>query len=167
MRAVLQRVSRAAVSVGGETVGAIERGLLALLAVETGDTGAEVAWIAKKIAELRIFEDGAGKMNLSVTEIGGSVLLVSQFTLAADCRKGRRPSFDRAAAPADATPLFAAVRASLEASGLCVAEGRFGAHMRVELVNDGPVTIVLDRRAGDGRSEESTPGLDAGRGAQQ
>jgi D-tyrosyl-tRNA(Tyr) deacylase len=148
MRAVLQRVIRASVAVGAETISSIARGLVVLLAVEKGDTQSEAEWIAEKTAELRIFEDGERKMNRSVLEAGGEVLLVSQFTLAADCRKGRRPSFDSAAAPEDATPLIALVRTGLEATGLRVAEGRFGEHMRIDLVNDGPVTIVLERHHG-------------------
>ena len=145
MRAVLQRVSEASVTVDAETVSEIGAGLLVLLAVEKGDTAAEADWIANKIADLRVFEDEHDKMNRSVADAGGSVLLVSQFTLAADCRKGRRPSFDRAAPPDDAVPMLARVRAGLESRGLTVAEGRFGAHMRVSLVNDGPVTILLER----------------------
>jgi D-tyrosyl-tRNA(Tyr) deacylase len=144
MRAVLQRVARASVSVEGARLGEIGAGLVVLLAVEKGDLEADADWTARKIAELRIFEDEARKMNRSVVEAGGAVLLISQFTLAADCRKGRRPSFDRAAPPEEARPLIARVRSSLEGAGLLVAEGRFGATMAVELVNDGPVTIVLE-----------------------
>lgn len=148
MRAVLQRVSRASVEAGSERAGGIGPGLLVLIAAEKGDAPAQADWIARKIAELRIFEDDAGKMNRSVVEAGGSVLLVSQFTLAADCRKGRRPSFARAALPDEAKPLLARVREGLERAGLTVEEGRFGEHMKVELVNDGPVTIVLEKRPG-------------------
>ncbi len=155
MRAVLQRVTRASVEVGGERVAETGAGLVVLLAVEKGDTLREADWMARKIAELRIFEDvperhkgtAAGKMNRSVTDVGGAVLLVSQFTLAADCRKGRRPSFDAAAPPEEAKPLMARVRESLKAGGLAVGEGAFGRHMKLLLVNDGPVTIVLERRA--------------------
>ena len=147
MRAVLQRVSRASVEVKGERVAQTGAGLLVFIAVEKGDTLAEADWMAGKIAELRIFEDDAWKMNRSVSDLGGEILLVSQFTLAADCRKGRRPSFDGAAAPEDAKPLIARVRSTLEAAGLTVREGAFGKYMKVELVNDGPVTIVLERRA--------------------
>ena len=154
MRAVLQRVSRASVTVDDATVGEIGPGLLVLLAVEKGDTGAEADWTARKIAELRIFEDDLGRMNRSVREMAeervGAVLLVSQFTLAADCRKGRRPSFDKAAPPDEAMPLLARVKSALESYGLPVAEGRFGAHMEVGLVNDGPVTILLERGPGSG-----------------
>lgn len=148
MRAVLQRVSEASVTVDAETVSEIGAGLLVLLAVEKGDTAAEADWIANKIADLRVFEDEHDKMNRSVADAGGSVLLVSQFTLAADCRKGRRPSFDRAAPPDEAIPMLARVKQALESRGLTVAEGRFGKHMEVRLVNDGPVTISLERRPG-------------------
>ena len=153
MRAVLQRVSKASVDLAGELperVGEIGRGLTVLLAVQKGDTRPEAEWMARKIAELRIFEDPDGKMNRSVADLDppGEVLLVSQFTLAADCRKGRRPSFVNAAPPDEATALLALVKAGLEEAGLRVAEGRFGEHMRVSLVNDGPVTIVLERRPG-------------------
>ena len=147
MRAVLQRVSRASVEVKDDRVAETGAGLLVFIAVEKGDTFPEADWMARKIAELRIFEDDAWKMNRSVTDVGGEILLVSQFTLAADCRKGRRPSFDRAAAPEEARPLIARVRSTLEAAGLVVREGAFGRHMKVELVNDGPVTIVLEHRA--------------------
>ena len=146
MRAVLQRVLRASVEVEERTVGTIEHGLLVLLAVEKDDTQAEADWIAGKIAALRIFEDDERKMNRSVLEVGGSVLLISQSTLAADCRKGRRPGFDKAADPEQAKPMIAHTKKTLEAAGLVVAEGEFGAHMKVELLNDGPVTIVLERR---------------------
>jgi len=130
-----------------ERVGEIGPGLAVLLAVEKGDTPSQAEWMARKIAELRIFEDSQGKMNRSVADLDppGEVLLVSQFTLAADCRKGRRPSFVKAAPPEKAKPLLARVKAHLEEAGLRVAEGRFGEHMRVSLVNDGPVTIILER----------------------
>jgi D-tyrosyl-tRNA(Tyr) deacylase len=142
--AVLQRVAEARVVVAGETIGSVGHGLLVLLGVATADTEAEADLLAKKTAELRIFEDEAGKMNLSVKEKAGGVLVVSQFTLLADCRKGRRPSFIAAARPEQAIPLYERFCALLRAEGLPVATGRFGADMRVELVNDGPVTIVLD-----------------------
>jgi D-aminoacyl-tRNA deacylase len=145
MRAVLQRVSRAAVVIDGETVGAIERGLLVLLGVAPADTLAEAQWLAEKAAGLRIFRDEAGKMNLSVADIGG-VLVVSQFTLYGDCRKGRRPSFLDAAPPEVAVPLYEAFVNALRALGLPVATGRFGAMMQVELINDGPVTLILDTK---------------------
>jgi D-tyrosyl-tRNA(Tyr) deacylase len=155
VRLILQRVSRAAVRVGGETVGEIGRGMLVLVGVETGDGPAAAAAAADKLAGLRIFEDAAGKMNLDAAAVGGAFLVVSQFTLAGSLARGRRPSFDGAAPPEVAAPLVAALAAALRARGLHVEEGRFGAHMEVELVNDGPVTFVLDlssdsnpRRAG-------------------
>jgi D-aminoacyl-tRNA deacylase len=146
MRAVLQRVSRAAVVIDGETVGAIERGLLVLLGIAPADTLDEAQWLAEKAAGLRIFRDEAGKMNLSVADIGGGVLVVSQFTLYGDCRKGRRPSFLDAAPPEVAVPLYEAFVNALRALGLPVATGRFGAMMQVELINDGPVTLILDTK---------------------
>ena len=146
MRAVLQRVDQAAVTVGGEAVGKIGRGLLVLLGVEQGDGEEEVRWMARKTAELRIFRDAEGKMNLSVQEVGGAVLAVSQFTLLADCRKGRRPGFDRAAAPAEGERLYDLYCAELRKLGLAVETGRFGAEMLVDLRNHGPVTIILERQ---------------------
>jgi D-tyrosyl-tRNA(Tyr) deacylase len=149
MRAVVQRVSRATVSVDDRVVGNIDRGLLVLLGVEKGDGPADAAYLAGKIAELRMFEapaDSSGHMNLSVRDVGGAVLVVSQFTLAGDCRKGRRPSFDEAAAPAIAQPLYENVVRALQAAGLRVATGEFQAMMQVSLVNDGPVTLLLDSR---------------------
>lgn len=148
MRAVLQRVSEAAVEVSGEPVAGIGRGLLVLLAVEKGDDDEELAWTARKIGELRIFQDEERKMNRSVSETGGEVLLVSQFTLAADVRKGRRPSFDKAEGPERAEALLKRLAGMLGSGGLVVKMGRFGAHMRVRLVNDGPVTIILEKRPG-------------------
>ena len=146
MRSVIQRVSRARVLVGEDTVGEIGAGLLALIGVAGDDGPADVAYVAGKIRDLRIFEDEQGKMNRSVAEIGGSVLAVSQFTLYGDSRKGRRPSFDRAA-PADVgRVLFDAVVEELRAAGLAVQTGTYRAHMRVDLVNDGPVTILVDSR---------------------
>jgi D-tyrosyl-tRNA(Tyr) deacylase len=146
MRAVLQRVSEARVTVENETVGATGRGLLVLLGVEEGDGEQDAAQLAKKTAELRLFEDREGKMNLSVEEIGGEILVVSQFTLAADSRKGRRPGFSRAAAPETANALYEHYVALLRERGLTVATGRFQAMMQVALVNDGPVTFLLDSR---------------------
>lgn len=146
MRAVLQRVRRAVVAVEGETLGAIERGLLVLLGIAPADTIDDVRWLAKKTASLRIFNDEAGKMNLSVADVGGAVLVVSQFTLYGDCRKGRRPSFIDAAPPNVAVPLYEAFVNALRSLGLPVRTGRFGAMMQVELVNDGPVTLILDTR---------------------
>ena len=148
MRAVLQRVESAAVRVGGEVVGAIGRGVLALVGVERGDGAAEAAALARKMAELRLFEDAEGRMNLDSAAAGGAFLVVSQFTLAASLVKGRRPSFNHAAPPAAAEPLVQAVMRDLAALGFEVAGGRFGARMAVDLVNDGPVTFVLEVRDG-------------------
>lgn len=144
MRAVVQRVSRAAVRVGGEEVARIDSGFLVLLGIARGDGLGEVEWMVRKIAELRVFLDDEGRMNHSLAEVSGGVLVVSQFTLLADARKGRRPSYTDAAPPAEAEPLVEAVRAGLAARGLPAVAGRFGAMMDVELVNAGPVTIVLD-----------------------
>jgi len=148
MRAVVERVSRAAVRVDGAVTGSIERGLLVLLGVAAGDGEAEARWMADKVAQLRIFEDRAGKMNLSVEEVRGGVLVVSQFTLLGDARKGNRPSFVAAAAPEAASALYERVCALLRERGLPVAQGVFRAHMDVDLVNEGPVTILLDTERG-------------------
>lgn len=144
MRLIVQRVRSAAVRVGGETVGEIGRGMLVLAGVERGDGAAQAAAAADKLAGLRIFEDGAGKMNLAAGAVGAAFLVVSQFTLAASLERGRRPSFDRAAPPAEAEPLIAALIDDLRRRGFEVATGRFGARMEVELINEGPVTFVLD-----------------------
>ncbi len=144
MRALLQRVTHASVQVGDTTTGAIERGLLVLLGVGQGDSEAQVRMLVDKIVHLRIFEDEAGKMNHSLLDMRGEVLLVSQFTLYADTRKGRRPSFTDAAPPAIAEPLCERFKEAVAAYGLRVASGVFGAFMQVELLNDGPVTIWLD-----------------------
>ena len=144
MRVVVQRVSRASVRIAGETVGAIGRGLLVLLGVTHEDTLADVHWLAEKTVGLRVFDDGEGKMNLGVTDVAGSVLVVSQFTLYGDCRKGRRPSFIQAAPPDIAVPLYEAFIDAMRALGVPVETGRFGAMMDVELVNDGPVTLILE-----------------------
>jgi len=144
MRAVIQRVSQASVTVEGEVTGAIEKGLLVLLGVGHDDTHENAHALAAKIARLRIFGDDAGKMNLSVQEIGGGVLAVSQFTLLADTRKGNRPSFVGAAPPEEANRLYEVFCDALAALGVPVAKGVFGAHMDVHLTNDGPVTIVLE-----------------------
>jgi D-tyrosyl-tRNA(Tyr) deacylase len=144
VRAVVQRVSSAAVRVEGATAGAIERGLLVLLGVARTDTAADAAAIAGKIAGLRIFDDAEGRMNLAVGDVGGAVLVVSQFTLLGDCRGGRRPSYIEAAAPELANALYEAVVRALREAGLPVATGVFRAQMAVELVNDGPVTLLLD-----------------------
>jgi D-tyrosyl-tRNA(Tyr) deacylase len=149
MRAVVQRVTSAAVTVGDRTVGAIGHGLLVFVGVEKTDGPADAEYIAGKIRDLRVFEDPAEAsthLNRSVQDVGGAVLVVSQFTLAADCRKGRRPSFDDAAAPATAKPLYEEVVRQLQAAGLHVATGEFQATMHVSLVNDGPVTLLLDSR---------------------
>lgn len=144
MRIVLQRVTRASVDVDDETTGQIEAGLLALVGVADGDDDADARAAAVKITGMRIFPDAHGKMNLSVTDAGGAVLLVSQFTLLGDVRKGRRPTFTAAASPDRAVPILEALSDAIEATGVPVEHGRFGAHMVVDLVNDGPVTIVLD-----------------------
>lgn len=144
MRVVLQRVSRSSVRVDGELVGQIERGLLLLAGVATGDTTDTVRAAAEKVAGLRIFSDDEGKMNRSVRDVGGSALVVSQFTLLGDARRGRRPSFTDAAAPEIAEPLIELFARELEGQGVPTATGVFGARMEVELVNDGPVTLVLD-----------------------
>jgi D-tyrosyl-tRNA(Tyr) deacylase len=144
MRAVLQRVSRARVAVEGSVVGAIDAGWLVLLGVARGDTPREVAWLAAKVAGLRGFADAEGRFDLDVGAAGGSVLVVSQFTLLADCRKGRRPGFTDAAPPAEAAGLYERFCDELTALGLRVERGVFQAHMDVALVNDGPVTFVID-----------------------
>ena len=145
MRAVLQRVSSATVTVGAESVGAIGPGLLVLLGVHNADTEADVAWLAQKIAALRIFEDDGGKMNRSIVDCGGDALVVSQFTLFGSTRKGTRPSFNDAARPELAIPLYEAFVRQLERLlHRPVATGRFGAMMQVALVNDGPVTLIVD-----------------------
>lgn len=146
MRAVIQRVTRAAVRVDEETVGAIGRGWLVLLGVAEGDLEADAIGLAEKIAHLRAFPDESGKMNRDVKQAGGAVLVVSQFTLVADCRKGRRPGFDAAAPPEEAERLYLGVADRLRNLGLEVAVGKFRADMKVELVNDGPVTFLLDSR---------------------
>ncbi len=144
MRAVVQRVASARVFVDGITVAEIGPGLLVLLGVSREDAPAQAEYLAGKIAGLRVFEDADRKMNLSVGEIGGAALVVSQFTLYGDCRKGRRPSFDSAAGPEPARALYEAFVAGLRARGVPVSTGVFQAHMQVELVNDGPVTVLLD-----------------------
>ena len=146
MRTVLQRVTRASVVVGTRSVGAIERGLLALVGVEQGDGAGDLAYTATKIREVRLFDDDTGRMNRSVAEAGGAVLVVSQFTLLGDCRRGRRPSYDAAAPPAEARALYEDLLERLRATGLTVASGEFQTMMHVELINDGPVTVLLDSR---------------------
>jgi D-tyrosyl-tRNA(Tyr) deacylase len=153
MKCVVQRVLSARVSVAGEEVGAIGQGALVFACVVKGDGPAQVEWLADRLAHLRCFEDEAGKMNLSALDLGLSLLVVSQFTLAADNHKGRRPSFDRAAPPAEARALLEQLVRNLENRGLRVSQGRFGADMRVELVNDGPVTLILDSQRGVASSD--------------
>ncbi len=145
MRAVVQRVSRASVSVDGEIVGQIGRGVVVLVGVTHGDTQEQADWLANKIAGLRIFEDCEGKMNAGLLDVDGAALVISQFTLYADARKGRRPSFIDAAPPEIAEPLVAHFAQALRAQGVTVATGVFGARMLVEIHNDGPVTILLER----------------------
>ncbi|MGR3758652.1 D-aminoacyl-tRNA deacylase [Roseobacteraceae bacterium NS-SX3] len=144
MRALIQRVSEASVTVDGEVTGAIEAGLLVLVCAMAGDSEREAEQLAAKIAKLRIFTDEAGKMNRSVTDTGGSVLVVSQFTLAADTRRGNRPGFSTAAPPQEGERLYEYFAGQIAGLGLPVARGRFGADMKVRLVNDGPVTIWMD-----------------------
>lgn len=146
MRALVQRVTHAEVTVEGETTGRIEAGLLVLLGVTHDDTPDQASFLARKVSKLRIFNDEAGKMNLSVRDIGGRVLVVSQFTLYADVRRGNRPSYTHAAAPEHAEALYERFMAALGQEGLRVASGRFGAHMKIDLLNDGPVTLWLDTR---------------------
>lgn len=144
MRALIQRVLRSNVRIGEETVGSIDHGMTVLLGVGDGDTAEDAALIARKIATLRIFGDDAGKINRSITDVGGAILVISQFTLYADCRKGRRPSFIHAALPDIAEPLVRQVVTLLQSEGIAVETGRFGAEMVVTIVNDGPLTIWLD-----------------------
>ena len=144
MLAVVQRVREARVEVDAKTVGAIGQGLVVLIAVKSGDTSDAADYIATQLATLRIFGDDAGKMNLSVQEIGGAVLVVSQFTLYGETRKGRRPSFTKSARPEEAEPLIEVVVSNLRDRGITVARGEFGAMMQLALVNDGPVTIILN-----------------------
>lgn len=146
MRCVVQRVSRASVSVDGEVVGKIDGGYMVLVGAEEGDTSVDAAYCAEKIVALRVFEDENDKMNRSVKDVGGSVLMVSQFTLLADARHGRRPSFIRAARPEQAEPLFEECCRRVAELGVLVQTGRFRTHMEVSLVNDGPVTILLDSK---------------------
>jgi D-tyrosyl-tRNA(Tyr) deacylase len=146
MRAVVQRVTESSVTVDGRTVGSIGNGLLVLLGVSDEDTRKEADYLADKIAHLRIFEDQDGKMNRSLLDIGGDLLVVSQFTLLGDCRKGRRPSFVKAAPPEIATPLYEYFVEISRQKGIRVRTGEFGAMMAVSLVNDGPVTLIVDSR---------------------
>jgi D-aminoacyl-tRNA deacylase len=145
MRVVLQRVSQASVTIDGRVAGAIGQGFCLLVGFTHGDTAAQVDWMAEKVAGLRLFSDAAGKMNVGLSDVGGGVLVISQFTLYGDAAKGRRPSFIDAAGPDLAEPLYQRFVAALRALGLDVATGEFGANMQVEIHNDGPVTLILDR----------------------
>jgi D-tyrosyl-tRNA(Tyr) deacylase len=145
MRVVLQRVSSSSVSIDGRVVGAIGRGFCLLVGFTHSDTMAQVDWMAEKVAGLRLFADADGKMNLGIEEVGGAILVISQFTLYGDAAKGRRPSFIEAARPEHAIPLYARLLTVLRERGLTVASGEFGADMQVEISNDGPVTLILDR----------------------
>lgn len=148
MRAVIQRVSHASVEIDGERVSKISTGLLILLGVEDGDSKEDITWLSAKVARLRIFSDGQGKMNQSVNDAGGEIIVVSQFTLHASTKKGNRPSFLRSAAPEISEPLYTQFCATLESeTGRTVGRGIFGADMKVSLINDGPVTILIDSRA--------------------
>jgi D-tyrosyl-tRNA(Tyr) deacylase len=146
MRAVVQRVSQASVTVDGTITGSIERGLLVFLGIGKKDTEKDIAFISEKIVNLRIFEDSTNKMNLSAKDIGGSVLLISQFTLYGDCRKGRRPDFTAAGAPEMAKELYEETIATIKEKGVPVETGVFAAHMDIDSVNDGPVTLILDSK---------------------
>ena len=146
MRAVVQRVTSARVRVDGRVVGEIGRGLLVFAGVEKGDGAEDLAYVAGKVSDLRIFEDAAGKMNLSIREVEGAVLVVSQFMLCGDCRRGRRPSFDDAESPALARVMYEGLIDALRARNVMVETGEFQADMAVELINDGPVTMLLDSR---------------------
>lgn len=146
MRSVVQRVSKAAVQVNGQVIGETRMGILALIGIGLDDGSEDIRWMADKLIGLRIFEDQEGKMNLSLPEVGGEILLVSQFTLFGDCRKGKRPSFSHAAPPERAKEIFEELVANLRHQGIRVETGEFQAHMEVTLVNDGPVTILLDSK---------------------
>lgn len=146
MKALIQRVAEADVTVGTEKIGEIGKGVLLFLGVEKGDSEKDLEYLLKKVPNLRIFEDEAGRMNRSVKEIGGGIMVISQFTLAADCRKGSRPSFDPAEEPEKARAIYETLVNRLRADGLSVSTGKFGEFMRVRLVNEGPVTIILDSR---------------------
>ena len=145
MRVVIQRVSGAEVRVDGRAIARIGRGLTLLVAIEKDDTTADLDWVANKVLQMRVFEDSSGKMNLSATDVGADILVVSQFTLAADLERGRRPGFDKAAPPKRAQRILELFVERLADSGLRIAAGRFGAFMEVDLVNHGPVTFILER----------------------
>ena len=147
MRIVLQRVTAASVRIGGRVAGQIGRGYCLLVGVRTADTAVEADWLADKVAGIRLFSDSDGKMNLALADVGGSLLVISQFTLYGDASRGRRPSFTDAARPEQAVPLYEAFIAALRGRGLPVETGEFGADIQVELHNDGPVTLILDRDA--------------------
>jgi len=147
VRVVLQRVSRASVTIEGRVAGSIGRGFLLLTGFHTSDTAEQADWMAAKVAGLRLFPDPDGKMNLGLAEVGGAVLVVSQFTLYGDTERGRRPSFVEAARPEQAIPLYERFLAQLRGAGVRVASGEFGADMQVDLLNDGPVTLILERSA--------------------
>ena len=146
MRAVIQRVRESSVTVDNNVIGEIGHGLMVLLGVDVDDLPEDAAYIVQKIVGLRIFNDGDGKFNLSLMDVQGAVLLISQFTVHGDCRKGRRPSFIKAARPEQAIPLYESVAEQLRSEGVTVATGEFGAHMDVRLLNDGPVTILIDSK---------------------
>ena len=148
MRALLQRVSKAAVRVDGRIIGQIDKGFCILLGVTHADTPKEANWLAAKIAGIRLFEDDAGKMNLGLEDVGGEILVISQFTLYGDARKGRRPSFIEASRPEHSEPMYAYFVDQLREAGFKVATGQFGADMKVEIHNDGPVTLMLEKEAG-------------------
>lgn len=148
MRAVVQRVKRASVTVGGETIARIDRGFLILLGVAKGDSEEEARWLARKCAGLRVFEDDAGLMNLGLADVGGRAIVVSQFTLYGDVSRGKRPSFTDSAPPEIAEPLYEAFVGAMRGEGVDVATGKFQAKMMVELANDGPVTLIIERPAG-------------------
>jgi D-aminoacyl-tRNA deacylase len=147
MKTLLQRVAKASVNVEGQTIGQINRGVLVFLAIEKGDKEKDLDFIVRKITNLRIFYDETGKMNLSVADISGEVLVASQFTLAADCRKGNRPSFDCAEEPSKAKAIYLLVVERLKSEGLRVSHGEFAADMQVSIINDGPVTFMLDSKS--------------------
>lgn len=146
MRAVIQRVKEASVAIDNEIVGAIQQGFMVLLGIHEDDTLEDVAYLTRKIEKLRVFEDTEGKMNLDIAAVNGQILSISQFTLYADTKKGNRPSFVKAARPEVAIPLYEAFNQSLEMQGLGVATGQFGANMQISLINDGPVTIIIDSK---------------------